>query len=659
MRFVTDRCVVCGYPRSPGRCVDVYDDNEYFTFRDMREWCATYYWFCSNECYLKAVDEYLPEELQEGGRRKDREYTFILENYVGPEWRTIKEETLERYEISRKERIKEAREYAKIDLYERLKAEHKRDFNERVNKILKDEIKDLDKQSEKEAKAAEACQREYERLAEMKKKLEEQRQEELDRIAFKNIPPHIRFEHTHILGPSGSGKTSLIQDLILEELYTTGNPNIHPAYIVIDPKGEMVERLSRLATFAPGKLYGNSLIVLDPTKRPLPALDMFHLPTIPGDEHQRTRVLNQLIETFTYIFSSAKAGLTQRQSIPFTYVVRLVFFMGGNIDTLMDVLEDNAKDRRFYPQMQKLGEQDAGARRFFDNDFYTVGFNETRQQIKTRLYEIISKPELMAMFAAGQNKLSLFDCLQQRKIVLINTAMPYLGSKASQLLGRYFIAATLNAAFARSGIPKSQWTPAFLVIDEFQDFADEEKTPEMLRLAREYNLGIVIAHQNLFCTEFNDSIRSSISTNTSIKYAASPQGADLAYMARDMHCEPDFLSRQAVKGPDTSAFAVYARGMDLKHPFLRGVQLGGIHGWAKMPDDVYARFMQAQRDALKADAIATKTQPSQPKPDVEQLPPVAISKPTASLPPSKTLAPQPTPNTDPDHGEAGKPAHKW
>ena len=167
----------------------------------------------------------------------------------------------------------------------------------------------------------------------------------------------------------------------------------------------------------------------------------------------------------------------------------------------MDILEDSPKERRFYPHMQKLGERDAGARRFFENDFYTTGFSETRQQIKTRLYEILSKPELMEMFAAGQNKLSIFDCLQQRKMVLINTAMPQLGSKASQLLGRYFIAATLNAAFARAAIPKSQWTPAFLIIDEFQDFADEAKTPELLRLAREYNLGVIIAHQNMFCAE--------------------------------------------------------------------------------------------------------------------------------------------------------------
>jgi GTPase SAR1 family protein len=670
MRFVTDRCVVCGVPRPHGEPNGYYvlqDENDhYFEYKNTREWCSNHYWFCSEECYYEEVHKYMPETLRPNGYKNDPEYKKILSQYGGKYdreeiayFQKAFDDEIERYFAAHNRARWDAQEKAKIELRDRLLAEHKYEFNQRLNKTLKDEIKDIDKQIEKERKAQEACDREYERLAEMKKKLEEQRDEELERIAFKKIPPEIRFEHTHILGPSGSGKSSLIQDLILEELYTTDKPNIHPAYIVIDPKGTMVERLSRLAIFAPGKLYGNSLIVIDPTKPPLPALDIFHHPTIPGDERQRTRVLNQLIETFAYIFSTANARLTQRQSIPFAYVVRLVFSMGGNINTMMDILEDSAKDRRFYPAMQKLGEEDEGARRFFENDFYTVGFNETRQQIKTRLYEIISKPELMAMLAAGQNKLSLFDCMQQRKIVLINTAMPYLGSKASQLLGRYFIAATLNAAFARSGIPKNQWTPAFLVIDEFQDFADEEKTSEMLRLAREYNLGITIAHQNLFCTEFNDNIRSAISTNTSIKYAASPEGSDLNYMARDMRCEPEWLKEQANKSEGTAAFAVYARGMNLKHPFLRGVQLGGIDGWAKMKDDVYARFMQAQRDALKAD----------PKVMQKPLPPV-IQTPTAQQPapdppkPRRELetSTQPatkSPPTDPHTGDHSEPASKW
>jgi hypothetical protein len=104
----------------------------------------------------------------------------------------------------------------------------------------------------------------------------------------------------------------------------------------------MVQRLSRLAAF--NMRLKDRLIVIDPTKDPLPALDLFHQPPLPMTERDRARVRNQLIDTFAYIFSTADARLTQRQSIPFAYVVRLVFSMGGNIDTLMDILEDNTKE---------------------------------------------------------------------------------------------------------------------------------------------------------------------------------------------------------------------------------------------------------------------------------------------------------------------------
>jgi len=517
------------------------------------------------------------------------------------------------------------------------------------------EIKAIyEKNIEINQKSAESEKREQEKLAEIKRKEEEkqalidQKQREFEEMLKpRAIPEHIRFEHTHILGPSGSGKTSLIQQLILEDVRTL-DPT--PAYVVIDPKGLMVERISWLN-------IKQKIIFIDPTSPPLPALDLFHQPELALNEHQRNRIRNQLIETFAYIFSTANARLTQRQSVPFAYVVRLVFSMGGNIDTLMDILEDDQKTRRFYPHMLKLGEQDRGARRFFENDFYSTGFNETRQQIKTRLYEILSKPELMTMFAAGQNKLSIFDCLQERKMVLINTAMPQLGSKASQLLGRYFIAATLNAAFARAAIPKSQWTPAFLIIDEFQDFADEEKTPELLRLAREYNLGVILAHQNMFCAELNDDIRNAISTNTSIKYAASPEGGDLNYMARDMRCDPDFLKTQ-IKSGNIAKFACYVRGMNLTHPFSYNVELGYIDRWPKLPNDEYVRIKQIQRDWYKPDPKPTKAPPSLHSQDECKQTPPEPTKPRRE-PHTQTQPPTKSTPTDPHTGDHTEPAANW
>ena len=80
----------------------------------------------------------------------------------------------------------------------------------------------------------------------------------------------------------------------------------------------------------------------------------------------------------------------------------------------------------------------------------------------------------------------------------------------------------------------------------------------LLRLAREYKLGVTIAHQNMFCEEFSDSIRGAISTNTSIKYAASVEAQDFAYVVRDLQCRPEFLRSRRVTDTHVN-FACYVR----------------------------------------------------------------------------------------------------
>ena len=441
----------------------------------------------------------------------------------------------------------------------------------------------------------------------------------------KFIPLTTRYEHTHILGGSGSGKTTLIQQLIFDDL-KSHDP---PAMVVIDPKGLLASRLRQLAVFHPtdGRL-ANRLVVVDPADAP--ALGMF-------DVHSSN--LNHLIESFAYIFSTADARLTQRQSIPFSYVVRLVFSMGGDIDTLMDVLDDEPKKKeqsRFLPAIEALSASDRGAKRFFERDFFNSAFSETRKQIKTRLYEVMSRPELLNMLGAAHSKLNMTECLQQRKIVLVNTSMNKLGVKGSQLLGRYIISLTLNAAFSRTDIPRNEWTPSFLYIDEFQDFADEEKTPEILRLAREYNLGVILAHQNMYCDELNNSIRTSISTNTSIKFCASPEGLDLNYMARDLRCEPGFLSKQQKKD-GTVFFASFARGAGMETAISQAAFI-----------ERYDQEPKMDAEALKQ-SIATNRTRMQPI-VTTRLAPVAAALPPQPTPPP---APKPEPKRPDTHTESG------
>jgi len=201
----------------------------------------------------------------------------------------------------------------------------------------------------------------------------------------------------------------------------------------------------------------------------------------------------------------------------------------------------------------------------------------------------------------------MFECLQSRKIVLVNTAMSILGSEGSQLLGRYMIALTLNAAFERVSVPKEQWNPAYLIIDEFHEFADEQKTPELLRLAREYNLGCTIAHQQMHGQPMTDSLRNSISTNTSIKYAAGVEGQDLAYVARDLRCDPEFIKRQ--KRTDAHAhFACFVRNFT-DHPISVSVPLGNINEGMSMAKAAYQELLRRNAAALSTPIAEFSTPP--------------------------------------------------
>ena len=363
-------------------------------------------------------------------------------------------------------------------------------------------------------------------------------------------PPSItdqhRFEHTHILGPQGSGKTTLIQDLILQDLKRPDRP----AIIVIDPKGFLVERIAKLKHVNP-----NDLVIIDPRSDPPPPLNLFNVRGGP-------KVANQTIASFDYIFAQSGAAISALARPAFRFCARLMFSLPDpSIWKLMDLFESKPNDPQFQPHMNKLS--DEGAKRFFQKDFYTTRYQSSADLIKARFQDILSMPEVMTMFSSPSPPIDFVECLQQRKIVLVNTALE-LGEDVSRLIGRYIISLTLAAAFARGrGGP-----PAFLYIDEFQDFVDEDATPRQLRLAREYNLGIIMAHQQMFCNEFNDNTRSSVSSAT-IKYCSKVFSYDRSYMLKDLNCSEHFLDQQvpdhdrhvvkfacSVKGHPTSSIEV-------------------------------------------------------------------------------------------------------
>ena len=174
------------------------------------------------------------------------------------------------------------------------------------------------------------------------------------------------------------------------------------------------------------------------------------------------------------------------------------------------------------------------------------------------------------------------------------------------------------------------------------------KRQKMLRLIREYNGGAILAHHNMYPTEFNDGIRSAISTNTAIKYASAPAGMDISYMARDMHCEPEFLTKTCVKTATHARFGCFVTGME--HPFLVEVPFLNIEKQPQMPEAHYRARLEMHRidyGVTEETSEPLKKEDSGGRPGGKKGKPPGATKPVAE------------PAADPHTGEHTEPASKW
>ena len=185
-----------------------------------------------------------------------------------------------------------------------------------------------------------------------------------------------------------------------------------------------------------------------------------------------------------------------------------------------------------------LGKLDPTGAHFFETQFFSNKFNDTRQQILTRLWGVRSNSVLDRMFANKHNKLNLFEAMNSGSLILINTAKELLKQEGCEILGRFFIALICQAAQERASIPENKRQDTFVYIDEAHDYFDESME-NLLNQARKYKVGLVLAHQNL--DQFETKLKSTVMASTSIKMVGGLSAKDASAFAREMGCDTEYL----------------------------------------------------------------------------------------------------------------------
>ena len=456
-----------------------------------------------------------------------------------------------------------------------------------------------------------------------------------------HVPDAVRFEHCHIVGGTGHGKTQLMQRMIHADLVKAKEDG--RSVVVIDSQGDLINKLVRLDLFSPDRddSLADRLVIIDPADVAFPAaLNLFdaHLDRV--REYSlvdQERVLNGVVELYETFFGALLgAELTQKQGVIFRYLARLMLNIpGATVHTLMQLMENG---NAFRPQMETLN---GSARYFFETEFFHPSFAATKKQILKRLWGVLSTPAFERMFAQTENRLDLFEALNEGKIILINTAKDLLKTEGSQLFGRFFIAMLAQAALERSTIPEWRRTPTFVYVDEAQEYFDDT-IETILGQARKYRLGIIAAHQTL--DQLSPRLRAAFLSNTSFKCVGGVSAKDARALASELHTSTDFIESTRRRGERTE-FAVWLKNRT--HEALRlSVPLGFLERQRTLTEDEYDALIDRNRalycGTLESVPKLGSVLPARlqaPNPAHNPIVPEVDPRPTAEIVPATLTAP--------------------
>ncbi len=401
------------------------------------------------------------------------------------------------------------------------------------------------------------------------------------------LPIQARIEHCHVVGGTGHGKTQLLQTMILDDI-RSGH-----GFCVIDSQGDLISKLSMLKQFEPkgSPKALNNIILVDPTDIDFPVcLNMFALNLKKNERissFEKERLINATVDLYAYIFGALfGAELTQKQGVIFGYLAKLMMEIpGASIQTLRELLEDGKK---YTPYMEKLT---GSAYAFYQSQFFSKSFAQTKKQVLTRLWGVLSNSTLERLFSHSENKIDVFKAINSGKSILINTSKDLLGVDGSKILGRFFIALLGQSVLRRVTIPEEKRKPFFIYIDEAHEYFDE-KIEGLLNQARKYNVGITLAHQNL--SQLNTSLKATLMSSSSIKLVGGVNSTDASQFAHEMHTKPESILR-VKKTKKYSEFACWiknttSRAVPITVPF------GILEREPVLSQKSYAELIESNRD---------------------------------------------------------------
>lgn len=337
-----------------------------------------------------------------------------------------------------------------------------------------------------------------------------------------------RRRHMYILGKSGMGKSTLLENMILQDIY-----NGH-GVCFIDPHGDSAAYiLDRIPSFRQ-----NDVVYFNPADTEFPiGLNML--------ESNRGEEPFLVAAGMMAVFNRIWAGMwsARMEYILNNTLLALLETPGNTLLGVVRMLTDNDFQKKIISNVS-----DPMVKNFWTKEF--ASFNdkyktEAIAPVLNKIGQFFSTDLVRNILGQSKSTIDLREIMDNKKIFIVNLSKGRLGDDNSSLLGSLIITKLQLAAMSRVDMPESARNDFYVYVDEFQNFTTDTFAT-ILSEARKYRLCLILAHQyiNQLTESGNEKVRNAIFGNVGTMVSFRVGTDDVETLEKEF--EPVFKSQQLI-----------------------------------------------------------------------------------------------------------------
>lgn len=392
-----------------------------------------------------------------------------------------------------------------------------------------------------------------------------------------------RRRHMYIVGKTGMGKTTILENMVLNDIYAGHGVGL------VDPHGDFAEKI---INFVPPNRI-NDVVYFNPADLDYPI--GFNILELVKPEHKHL-VASGLMGVFKKIWVDMWSS-------------RMEYILNNTILALLDnpgttllginrmLAEEDYRDRI----VRNL--KDPVVKAFWTNEF--ASYNDRYKQeavapIQNKIGQFLSASIIRNIVAQVKSRIDIRDIMDNKKIFIMNLAKGRIGEDSSRLLGGMLITKLQLAAMERVDIPEEKRNDFLLYVDEFQNFATESFAG-ILSEARKYHLDLIMAHQ--YMEQLDEKVLAAVVGNVGTIVTFRVGSTDAEILAKEF--VPVFVEEDLVNLPKYQIYLKLMIDGVASRPFsaLTLPPLRGLMGSAEKVIKVSRERYSVSRDKIE-DKIA-------------------------------------------------------